>query len=184
MSAAIAARSADLRARAGRSRDRAAALRRESAQLRGWSEELCDQLVDTLLRAGVSSFGGQGDRFLLRLGRVRSVVRFARHDLRGWLEAADVPLELVSDLTLACSEACANAVEHPQQATRQLVEIEARRDGSELELRVRDYGSWSEHRRSELRGRGLGLIDELVDSADVERRAGGTEIVMRRSLGS
>jgi serine/threonine-protein kinase RsbW len=109
------------------------------------------------------------------------MVRFAHHDLRRWLERADLPLEVVNEVALACSDACANAVEHPQRATKQLVEIEAHRDESGLELRVRDYGAWSEQRRSAWRGRGLSMIDDLMDSVVVACHTGGTEIVMRRS---
>jgi serine/threonine-protein kinase RsbW len=110
------------------------------------------------------------------------MLRFVRSDLRRWLERADVQCEIADEVTLACSEACANAIEHPQGATRQLVEIEARRDGTQLELRVRDFGSWDKHPRSELRGRGLGMIHELMDAVDVDHRAAGTEIVMKRAL--
>ena len=110
------------------------------------------------------------------------MVRFARHDLRRWLEAAQLPLQVVEEITLACSEACANAVEHPRRPARQLVEIEGRRRNSELELAVRDYGSWNEHRATGLRGRGLNMIGELMDSVEVRPGVDGTEIVMRRSL--
>ena len=112
------------------------------------------------------------------------MVRFARHDLRRWLEAAGLLAEVVDKIELACSEACANAVEHPRQPRRQLVEIQAHLDDSEVELRVRDYGSWKEPRQSELRGRGLSMIGELMDSVAVERRLDGTEIFMRRSIAS
>jgi serine/threonine-protein kinase RsbW len=114
------------------------------------------------------------------------MVRFARRDLRRWLEAAGLRAELVDEIELACSEACANAVEHPQQARRQLFEIEALLDDGEVELRVRDYGSWkeSEPRQSELRGRGLIMIGELMDSVGVEHRPDGTEIFMHRSIAS
>jgi serine/threonine-protein kinase RsbW len=93
-----------------------------------------------------------------------------------------VPREIADDVTLACSEACANAIEHARHAHRQLVEIEAHQEGAQLELRVREFGSWNKRRRSELRGRGLRLIRELMDAVEVDRRADGTEIVMKRTL--
>lgn len=183
MGAAVAARSAALRARARAVRAQAGTLRREAVARRRRTEELCDELAGALVATGCS-FGSRGDRFLLRVGRLRPMVRLARHDLRRWLEAADVPLEVVDEVVLACSEACANAVEHPERATKQLVEIEAQRDAARLTLRVRDYGAWSEQRVSAWRGRGIGMIDRLMDSVDVQRHARGTEIVMHRSLRS
>jgi anti-sigma regulatory factor (Ser/Thr protein kinase) len=127
------------------------------------------------------SFGARGDEFLLRLGRARPLVSFARHDLRRWLEQADLPAEVVQDLILACSEACANAVEHPEEASRQVVEIEGRRAEGHVEVRVRDYGRWRDNAPSDVHGRGLGIIRTLVEALDVEHHPEATEIVMRRS---
>lgn len=176
------AASADLRAWAREARSRGAALSADAAAGRRRAEEVCEQLVGTLLRFDGRPLGANGDGFRLRLGRLRPLVRLARHDVRRWLEEAQLPAELVDDVTLACSEACANAVEHPQGASRQLVEIEGRCSEGELELRVRDFGRWSDHGPSELRGRGLTMIRQLVDSLEVLRRDDGTVVVMRRSL--
>ena len=160
----------------------AARLRRQAASRRRRSVDLCAELAEILLEAGTPVFGGRGEHFRLRLGRLPPMVRFARHDLRRWLEAARLPGEVVDEVALACSEACANAVEHPREPRRQLVEIEGRLEDAQLELRVRDYGYWNERPRSGLRGRGLRLIGELMDSFDVQRRSDGTEIVMRRAI--
>ena len=112
------------------------------------------------------------------------MVGFVRYDLGRWLERSGLRPETVSEVTLACSEACANAVEHAHETTRQLVEVEALLDGAELELRIRDYGIWSDRLGSPLRGRGLDMIRTIMDSLDVRRTARGTELVMRRSLPS
>ncbi|HZT17313.1 MAG TPA: ATP-binding protein [Gaiellaceae bacterium] len=172
----------DLRAWARETRSRAAALSTDAVARRRQAEELCERLAESLIRFDGRPFGARGEGFLLRLGRLRPLVRLARHDVRRWLEEARLPAELVDDVTLACSEACANAVEHPREPTRQLVEIEGRRSADEIELRVRDFGCWSERAPSDLRGRGLGMIRQLVDSLEVLRRGDGTVVVMRRSL--
>jgi anti-sigma regulatory factor (Ser/Thr protein kinase) len=182
MGAAVATGSSALHVQARRLRSRAASIRREAANQRRRSEELGDELAEILLDAGGRAFGDQGKAFVLRLGRVRPMVRFARRDLRRWLEAAGLPAEVVGEIELACSEACANAVEHPKEARRQLFEIEAQLDHGEMELRVRDYGSWNDPRPSELRGRGLSMIGELMDAVGIEHRPDGTEIFMRRSI--
>jgi anti-sigma regulatory factor (Ser/Thr protein kinase) len=46
---------------------------------------------------------------------------------------------------------------------------------------VRDSGRWRE-KRGEERGRGLSIIEELMDEVTVERDEAGTLIVMRRRL--
>lgn len=163
-------------------RSRSATLRREAEAQRARTEILCDRLATNLSRSGARPFGDRGERFRLRLGRLPALVRFARNDLRRWLETTGLPPEVVGDVALACSEACANAVEHADRVTRHVVEIEARREDTQLELRVRDYGSWAEQRRSDLRGRGIGIIERLMDTIDFRFLADGTQIVMRRNL--
>lgn len=184
MSAAVAVGSAAVCARARALRSRAASLQRQAASERLRSQELGDRLAENLLQAGLRALGGRGDRFMLRLARTSPMVRLARHDLRKWLAECGVGAETLEEVALACSEACANAVEHPKQAARQLIEIEAHLDEAELELLVRDFGSWNESRRSDVRGRGLSMIAELMDSLEVERHPDRTEIVMRRSTAS
>jgi anti-sigma regulatory factor (Ser/Thr protein kinase) len=146
------------------------------------SSELCERLVQNLLESPARPFGVRGGQFDLRLARVRPLVRLARREFREWLEGRNVPTEVVGELTLAFSEALANAVEHPQISTRQIVQVKARCEDNQVELRVRDFGSWREHSGSDLRGRGLPLIAELMDSLDVQQDAGGTNVVMRRSI--
>jgi anti-sigma regulatory factor (Ser/Thr protein kinase) len=174
---ALKARNEELRSRAAQARGRAAAERRRA-------EEACARAAAVLVAHDGRPFGDRGSSFVLGIARVPSLVRLVRHDLRRWLERAGVRSELVSEITLACSEACANAVEHPHRASRQLVEVEAVLDDAELELRIRDFGAWSERPGSAVRGRGLDMIRTIMDSLDVRRTAQGTELVMRRSLTS
>jgi anti-sigma regulatory factor (Ser/Thr protein kinase) len=88
----------------------------------------------------------------------------------------------VFELTLACSEACANAVEHPVDPQRRRFEVEARRSDGAIDLIVRDTGAWREGDDSELRGRGLAIIDELMDEIEISSTPQGGQIRMRRRL--
>lgn len=171
-----------LLSRAAEARHAASVQRRRSEQACDRSEQAIDDTAAALIGWRGPPFGDRAGRFQLRLGRSRPLVRFVRHDLRRWLERAGLPAGLVSEITLACSEAFANAVEHPRRAARQLVEVEAALEGGELELRVRDFGSWLQRSGSPLRGRGLDMIRALMDSLDLERAPQGTELVMRRSI--
>lgn len=126
--------------RANELRSRAADACRDSVAKIQRAEEACAQTVAVLADFSGRPFGDRDDRFLLRVARCRPIVGFVRNDLRRWLERSDVAVETASEITLACSEACANAVEHAHETTRQLVEVEAVLDDAELQLRIRDYG--------------------------------------------
>jgi anti-sigma regulatory factor (Ser/Thr protein kinase) len=183
MGAAISEDAAAARALACAARGRARELRDAAGAQRRRADEAADRLTRCLSR-GTRALGARGDSFELELARLRPLVRLARVDLRRWLDQMGLPPDVVSDVTLAVSEACANAVEHPQQATRQRIAIEGRCRGGELVIRIRDYGTWKEHPRSDQRGRGLGMINELMDSVELHRTPTGNEIVMRRAVGT
>jgi anti-sigma regulatory factor (Ser/Thr protein kinase) len=51
----------------------------------------------------------------------------------------------------------------------------------EVTVVVRDVGSWRE-RRGSGRGRGLGIIESVMDAVEVNKHPVGTEVVMRRRL--
>jgi anti-sigma regulatory factor (Ser/Thr protein kinase) len=126
---------------------------------------------------------GEGDVFSLRLGRSGAAVGLARRRLQRWLERRGVAPTDTREICLACSEACANAIEHAFRPAGSAIELDARlRDGT-LELRVRDFGSWDGSRQPPPdRGRGLAIMRSLMDDLHIVRRPNGTEIVMRRSV--
>src|SRR5215210_4215312 len=147
-------------------RTRTPALRGEARALRERTRELCEQaelladaLVHSLLRSEDVSRDAP-ERFSFRAGRLRSSVALMRKRLLHWLERGGVDPATAADITLACSEACANAVEHPVRAARHAFEVEARRTADEIELTVRDFGAWGSPERSDMRGRGLSMIRE------------------------
>lgn len=161
--------------------ERARSTRARSVELRARSEALSQQLVEKLRGSPGPAFGGAGETFALRLARVRPAVALLRHSLGCWLEQRGVAAEHVRDLTLAASEASANAVEHPV-AGHGAFEVEAVYRPDEVVIVVRDYGGWKAESSSEARGRGLRMIRSLMSDVDLVRREHGTEIVMRRRL--
>jgi anti-sigma regulatory factor (Ser/Thr protein kinase) len=168
--------------RARAARRRAAALCAEAADARRRSDEVANRLVDTLLLAPADALGVRRAGFSLRAGRLRPTIRLVREVLRCWLEAAGVAADVVSEVVLACSEACANAVEHPTDPARRAFEVEARRQGARIELLVQDFGRWDEAQRVTTRGRGLALMRSLMDSVEIGQTRTGTQVAMRRTL--
>jgi anti-sigma regulatory factor (Ser/Thr protein kinase) len=175
-------RAGDLeRRRAAALRAEATALRAEMVALLARTERLSNGLVELLLSADDRG-GAAEERFTFRAGRLRSAVGLARQRLRSWLERGGVDPATTADITLAVSEACANAVEHPLRPSRHAFEVEATRTADAIELVVRDFGGWRPGRRDDLRGRGLRMIRELMDVVEIVEGENDTAIVMRREL--
>jgi anti-sigma regulatory factor (Ser/Thr protein kinase) len=160
------------------------ALRSRTALIREQADLVLDRLLDSLRRLDARPLGDRGSgAFFLRLVRYPQAISFARQDLRRWLERYGVSAEEALDVALACSEACANAIEHAGRSRRPTIEIEATRKDGTLELAVRDYGRWSVPADGSTRGRGLKMMQAIMDEVEVIPSADGTQVVMRRSLG-
>jgi PAS domain S-box-containing protein len=107
-----------------------------------------------------------------------------RNRLHEWLESAGATPDEIFDVTLACTEAFANAIEHPVDAAQSSVDIEGTLANGDVTVVIRDHGGWREHRLREEGGLGLPLMRSLMSSVDVKRRADGTTVVLRRRLSS
>ncbi len=107
-----------------------------------------------------------------------------RSRLVNWLEAAGASPAEIFDVTLASTEAFANAIEHPVDAADPTVEVQCSYANGDVTVTVRDHGGWREHRRREEGGLGLPLMRSLMSSVDVNRRPDGTTVVLRRRLES
>jgi PAS domain S-box-containing protein len=120
----------------------------------------------------------------LRLERDPEQAGELRARLQDWLEQMGATPDENFDVTLACSEAFANAIEHPLGAADSSIDVEGAVSNGELTITVRDYGGWREHRLREEGGLGLPLMNSLMSAVDVKRRPEGTTVVLRRRLGS
>jgi anti-sigma regulatory factor (Ser/Thr protein kinase)/putative methionine-R-sulfoxide reductase with GAF domain len=156
------------------------------------AEQLCQRVVEQLLPPG----GGDDDIAVVAL-RVVPVeaamrVRFAadprvlsqmRRMLGRWLQEHGAQPDEIVAMTLACGEACANAIEHAYAPGVAYFELEALHADGLVTLRVRDTGRWRAPRGAN-RGRGLKIIAAAVDELDLHTTEAGTEVVMRRRLGA
>ena len=154
------------------------------------AEALCDRVT----RALVSPEGTDDDVALVALRNAHVSLemsgRFAaepasltraRQLLRRWLHQFDPSPEDVRAITLACGEACANAVEHAYAPGRAWFELEARADDGVVTMAVRDSGRWRPP-RGRHRGRGLGIMRTSMDEVEVRPTDRGTEVIMSRRL--
>ena len=154
-------------------------------------ESLLDHLVDSLVPAG----GAPDDVALLTLTNLPVPERFAvefpsepeslapiRSMLRRWLSHAGADDMEIAEITTACGEAATNAIEHAGTANGARFEVSGRREGADVEIAVRDHGTWRDSREDD-QGRGLELMRTLMDTVAVEPGAGGTVVSLRRRLG-
>lgn len=107
-----------------------------------------------------------------------------RQTLRRWLGESDAGAEEIEDIIMACNEACENSVEHGYEFGDDLFDVRFERDGDGVAISIRDSGTWRPPHDEPHRGHGLPLIRKLMDEVDVQPRAGGTTVVMRRRLGA
>ena len=165
---------------------------REMAGVVASAEELCQRVIDGLVPALGSADdvavvalrnAPVGPDMRLRLPADPQVLSQIRHLLRRWLRTKGARAEEIAAITLACGEACANAIEHAYAPRRASFELLAVHAGGLVTLTVRDDGRWRPP-RGEHRGRGLQMIEASVDEFDVRATADGTEILMRRRLAS
>ncbi|MFE9020178.1 ATP-binding protein [Streptomyces sp. NPDC007808] len=120
----------------------------------------------------------------LHLRREAASVPLARRLLIGTMETAGVDPDVSYDLSVALSEACANAVEHggdtAPDGSPQAYRVTAYLDGEKCHIEVADSGpgftappltphpvpAEAEH------GRGLCLIEELADHVQIGNKPG------------
>ncbi|CBG71720.1 MULTISPECIES: ATP-binding protein [Streptomyces] len=116
----------------------------------------------------------------LHLRREAASVPLARRLLIGTMETAGVDPDVSYDLSVALSEACANAVEHggglSAGASTEAYRVTAYLDGEKCRIEVADSGPGFPHRppvrpvqahADAENGRGLCLIRELADHVHI-----------------
>lgn len=107
-----------------------------------------------------------------------------RHQLRQWLQGSGFGEDEASDLVLAVSEAVNNSVEHAYPGLADgTIEVRARVDADGMaRVDVADHGQWRVPPPAlTTRGRGLLLMRESVDEVEIDRRASGTTVRLRRA---
>jgi anti-sigma regulatory factor (Ser/Thr protein kinase) len=104
-----------------------------------------------------------------------------RYLLRRWLIPRGATEGVAYDIIVATQEACANAVEHAYGPGQAEFGLDARYADGRVTISVIDQGAWRAP-RGENRGRGLPLMETLMDSVDVEQTDAGTTVTLTRTL--
>ena len=111
-------------------------------------------------------------------------LRPLRQSLRAWLATAVVAPCLADRIVLAVHEACTNAIEHAHRFDPNLnATITATATLDAVEVIVSDHGHWKPPSIGPSnRGRGLPLMDLLMDDVSVTAGEAGTIIRLRKGL--
>jgi anti-sigma regulatory factor (Ser/Thr protein kinase)/putative methionine-R-sulfoxide reductase with GAF domain len=117
----------------------------------------------------------------LRLPAQPKTLAHVRRILRRWLIDRGADEGDVAEVTIAVSEACANAIEHAYSPAPANFELDATGANGEVTVAIRDGGRWRPPRGSN-RGRGLSIMVAAMDDVQIDRADTGTQVVMRRRL--
>ena len=154
-------------------------------------EKLCDRVLaavlprleptDDVALLAVRPSSASADALQLSLPAEPESLALLRRRLGRFLHAAGAD-ELESyEIMLTVCEAAGNAIEHAYGPGDASFDVEAALVADELVASVRDSGSWRD-RRDEHRGRGIKIIEGLMDDVNIESQNGGTLVTMRRRL--
>jgi anti-sigma regulatory factor (Ser/Thr protein kinase)/putative methionine-R-sulfoxide reductase with GAF domain len=166
-------------------------LKRLVADTRGDPNTLCDAMIDALLPAGpggddvallVARLVPFSDPLELQMPADVESIPVIRRVLGRWLMQVGAAPAEIDEITLACSEACANAVEHAYRPGPAAVEVRATVTAErEAAVLVRDFGQWRSP-RGQFRGRGTLLMEGLMDGVEVTPAESGTTVRLSRRL--
>ena len=138
--------------------------------------------------SGVALVQFHGSQFLesimeLTLDAHTAVLAGMRRTVGRWLASMGLGDEQRFDVTVAMSEAAANAIEHAYGAGDAGFRVRCECDAAGVRIIVRDSGRWRDPGSGHPgRGRGLAMMKALVDSVDVEHDEHGTTVTLRTSL--
>jgi len=165
-----------------------AALARAVAEPVDHVEDLLETLVSTAARrtrrddiAVLALEASEPSEFSLRLPAEPTRLSLLRRRLADFLAGHGVPETDVFDITVAVSEAAANAIEHPIDPAEPAITVQASMADDGVLVTVRDTGGWRPATAGGLRGRGLALIGALTELT-VARSDQGTAVTLRRPL--
>jgi anti-anti-sigma factor len=157
------------------------------------ADRLCGLVVERLTRSGYSDdvtvlaaeMRVEPHRPLaLELPADGMWLRGIRRALDEWLHAVGAHGEDVPTVHLAVVEAATNCVEHAYREAGGWMWLDVVLDGDgRLRATVTDHGRWrSPPDGTDYRGRGMRLINSLMESVDVHSSGRGTTVTMARTL--
>ena len=157
------------------------------------AEALCDAIVEQALNGVdtgddvtllvLQTVSAEQPRVAIDVPADASALSAMRATAKRWLSRASGDETEVYEVVLAINEAVENSIEHGMRGQGEAIELVLERIGDDLEITVRDRGSWREGSTAD-RGRGLVLMRAVMDDVSVEPGDRGTAVILRRRLRS
>jgi serine phosphatase RsbU (regulator of sigma subunit)/anti-sigma regulatory factor (Ser/Thr protein kinase) len=122
-----------------------------------------------------------GDSMELTLAAEPRVLSSLRRTIGRWLSAYHLGDEDRFNITLATSEAAANAIEHADGARQATFTVACEREPAGVRISVRDDGRWRDSSPYG-RGRGLAIMRALMDAVEIRRGDEGTTLVLTKRI--
>jgi anti-sigma regulatory factor (Ser/Thr protein kinase) len=118
--------------------------------------------------------------FDIELPAEPAALRGMRLRLGSWLARHGLDSGQTHDVVLAVSEACNNAVEHAyaDNGAGPVKVSLAPAEAGTLRIVVEDHGTWRDAAPSADRGRGIGLMERLMHSTDIQTGLHGTRVTL------
>jgi PAS domain S-box-containing protein len=162
-----------------------------AAATSGDLDDLCDEILagvlggaepaDDVALLAVRPEPIDAERIELTLPAQPEALAGLRRRLIRFLHAAGASDEEAYEITLTISEAAGNAIEHAYGPGDEAFRVEAHLEHGVVVATVRDSGRWRDW-RGEHRGRGLRIIESLMEDVEIVKESRGTTIRMRRRL--
>jgi len=133
-------------------------------------------------RSGVHPHPETALSLQLRLQARPESALLLRERLHLWLDELGAKDEEIFDMSLASTEAFANAIEHPRQPRADVIDVEGSLSGRTITVTVRDHGSWCEQRQRHEGGYGFPLMRHMMGTVEIKTQPEGTLITMRKQL--
>ena len=152
-------------------------------------EDYCALLMENLLPGGASNDDAAvlvmatetlADDLEVTMPAEPDSAPLLRRIVRRWFREHGASEDEGEELTMACGEACANAIEHAYPPDARSFRVEATMESGDIVIRVRDWGEWRAPRGTH-RGRGMVLMEGFTDSVEVDATASGTTVTLRRT---
>jgi PAS domain S-box-containing protein len=167
---------------------------RKAAEHPGDPEELCDHLVESMLAIhppnddiavlALQALPSRVEPLHLEVSTDPTLLRDVRRDIAGWLRLGGASEKDVEVAQMACHEACSNAIEHGYGFGDGTFTIDGRLENGKVVLEVADSGHWIERPEGGLphRGRGLALIEAVMDAVQLSHDGAGTTVRMEKGI--
>ena len=120
-----------------------------------------------------------GERLTLDLPARAEGLSSVREAVRRWMAEAGAPEADISATALACSEACANTIEHAYGPSEASLQIEGELEPASVTVTVSDSGRWRAP-SEDGQGRGITLMKAFMDEVEIDSSNGGTTVRLRR----